>query len=125
MFWIILSIVLFVLLALAVWTIIGALKTTWNYELTIADLTWQRNRANERRKRVERSLRRQHRKSETVVRNMAIRHGQVLGELEKAHEDLDKAEERYKTLAAQTVEGLLAHEEKQIMSLFHNIKETP
>jgi hypothetical protein len=75
--------------------------------------------ANARRKRFERALRRERTRAKLVERNMIIRHGQVLGELEKAHEELDQLEERYKQLAAQAVEGLLAHEEKQIMSLYH------
>ncbi len=75
-------------------------------------------KANARRKRFERALRRERVKHELVQRNMIVRHGQVLAELEQAHEELDLAEQRYRELAARTAECLLEHEEQQILSLF-------
>ncbi len=79
--------------------------------------------ANARRKRVEKALRRERYMRQLERRNMALRHGKVLGELEKAHEELDEAEQRYRHLAAQLVDCLPAHEEKQILSLFQPPKE--
>jgi len=119
MLWLIIAGVLLAQLLVFVIILSGCYKGWCEDQLVIEDVHYQRNQANARRKRFEKALKRERARAKLIERNMAIRHGQVLGELEKVHEELDQLEERYKALAAQAVEGLLAHEEKQIMSLYH------
>ncbi len=114
------AVLCWLLSARAIWR---AIENHWMDELLISERTYQRNRANERRKRVERTLKRVRTQAEQVQRNMIIRHGQVLEELEKAHRDLDELEHRYQVLAADVADLLPAHEERQILSLFNPPKE--